>query len=231
MIGEQIFSIRGETTNGLKLSLEPHSMFYCKLALYGLNTGLLQGQMMNLDIAKDEVMRKVGRNLLLFQLLENALKYLVMNGELSGYFSELQSNQLKRSERVGKQTLGLVAGQFFDQNFRTNKDGGQLPEQISEPHLKIKIEFDVENDNFEVREKALSQLIAGRNELVHHFLKRIEQDYLESWIEASGYLDDQREQIIQELDYYRTHVASVKGLMKKISDFLSSEEGKKLFLS
>ena len=186
---------------------------------------------MNLDTAKDEVMRKVGRNLLLFQHLEYALKYLVINGELSGYSSELQSNQLKRSESVGKQTLGIVAGQFFDQNFRTNMDDNQLPEQVLEPYLKFKVELDAENDNFEAREKALSKLISGRNELVHHFLERIEQDSVESWLEASGYLDAQREEIIQEIDYYGTHVTSVKGLMKKVSDFLSSEEGRKLFLS
>jgi hypothetical protein len=67
------------------------------------------------------MMRKIGRNLLNFQQLENLLKFLVTHGEISGYASQLKLKQLKRSEAVGKQTLGKVAGQFFEQIFQLVK--------------------------------------------------------------------------------------------------------------
>lgn len=186
---------------------------------------------MDLQTATNDVMRKVGRNLLLFQQLENALKFLVMNGQISGYISDIQSNTLKRSEAVRKQTLGMVAGQFFEQNFSNNEGDEQLPEQLKEPHLKVKIQFDVENGNPEGKEELLSNLVSGRNDLVHHFLKRIEPESLDSWLEASDYLDVQRKEIIPELDYYTSHAASVKELRRGMSEFLNSEEGRKQFLS
>ena len=48
---------------------------------------------------------------------------------------------------------------------------------------------------------------------------------------AGDYLDDQREEIIPEMDYYTTHATSVKDLKRGMSEFLLSEEGRKQFLS
>jgi hypothetical protein len=173
----------------------------------------------------------VGQNLLLFQQLENALKFLVARGEISGYASQIRSLQKKRSETVAKQTLGAVSGQFFEQNFSTDVDNEQLPDQLKEPHLKVGFQFDVENENPESRKEALSSLVASRNYLVHHFLERIAPDTLESWLDTSEYLDGQREEIIPELDYYSTHASSVKDMGEEMAEFLSSEEGRKYFLS
>jgi len=72
-------------------------------------------------------------------------------------------------------------------------------------------------------------LVSGRNELVHHFLRRIEPGSLDCWIEAGDYLDRQRKEIIAELDYYMAHVASVKDLKRGMSEFLNSEEVRKKF--
>lgn len=68
---------------------------------------------MKLETAKNEMMQKIGRNLLNFQQLEKTLKLLVIHGEISGNPSNWKKIQLKRSQGVGKKTLGMVAGQFF----------------------------------------------------------------------------------------------------------------------
>mgnify|MGYP003625409837 CR=1 len=41
------------------------------------------------DLVAD-VLRKIGRNMMLFQQLEHLLKFIVANGNLSGYSSELE---------------------------------------------------------------------------------------------------------------------------------------------
>jgi len=45
---------------------------------------------MELEKAKNEVLRKIGRNMLLFQKLEQMLKYLITNGKVAGYASEIK---------------------------------------------------------------------------------------------------------------------------------------------
>lgn len=58
-----------------------------------------------LDLIKmrDEVFRKIGRNLLNFQKIELILKHLITNGRMSGYISELKANQERRAAEVHKQ--------------------------------------------------------------------------------------------------------------------------------
>ena len=68
---------------------------------------------MELEKAKDEVLRKIGRNMLLFQQLEHMLKYLIANGQFSGNVGEVKSNVERRAERVGKQTMGMLLGNIL----------------------------------------------------------------------------------------------------------------------
>ena len=175
--------------------------------------------------------RRIGRNLLNFQQLENLLKFLVTHGEISGYASQLESNKQKRSESVGKQTLGMVAGQFFEQNYSTCVDDEQLPEVVKEPYFRSKFQFDTENSNPKDKEERLSRLVAARNELVHHFLDRINPKSKKSLLEASDYLDRQREEIVIELEYYRNHAKSLQSLQKALSEYLQSDEGRDLFVN
>jgi hypothetical protein len=177
------------------------------------------------------MMRKIGRNLLNFQQLENLLKFLVTHGEISGYASQLKLKQLKRSEAVGKQTLGKVAGQFFEQNFSACEGDEQLPEAVKEPYFRARFQFDTESTNPKDKEERLSRLVVARNELVHHFLDRINPTSKKSLIEASDYLDSQREKIVLELEYYRNHVKSLRNLREAFSEYLQSDEGRNQFMN
>ena len=69
----------------------------------------------NLENARNEVLRKIGRNMLLFQQMEHMLKYLIANGQFSGNVGEIKANVEQRAERVCKQTMGMLAGQYLDE--------------------------------------------------------------------------------------------------------------------
>ena len=183
---------------------------------------------MSIQITEDDVFRKVGRNLLLFQRLENVLKFLVVHGGISGYASELESKHLRRSETVGKQTLGTVAGQFFEQNFSACDE--QLPTQVKEPYFSAKFELDVENANPEIKAENLSNLIDGRNDLVHHFLQRFKFNSLDGLIEAGNYLDCQHEDIMRDLNYFRKLMGQLQHLRRKYSEWMNSDEARQFFL-
>jgi len=53
----------------------------------------MQKEKADLDHTSKEVYRKIGRNVLFFQRLEYMIKYLIANGNIKGYISELHSIQ------------------------------------------------------------------------------------------------------------------------------------------
>ena len=179
---------------------------------------------MKLKTVKDEMLRKLGRNLLHFQQLEKILKFLVINGEISGNVSNMKQNQLKRSESVGKQTLGMVAGQFFEQNQSDLENDDPMPIESQKPYLRVRFQFDTENPDPEGKVEALSRLVAARNELVHHILDRVDLKSKQSLIDTNDHLDKQRDNINLELDYYRDLVASLHEGRRQCSELLMSDE-------
>ena len=60
---------------------------------------------------------------------------------------------------------------------------------------------------------------------------RINSTSKKSLLEASDYLDSQREKIILELEYYKNHVKSLRNLQKAFSEYLQSDEGRNLFMN
>ena len=74
-----------------------------------------------LEKLKDEVLLKIGRNVMLLQQMEHMLKCLVINGKLSGYPSELKTIQEQRKATIHNQTMGQVVGQFLENTFSALK--------------------------------------------------------------------------------------------------------------
>ena len=62
----------------------------------------------SLEDSVNEVLRKIGRNMLLFQNVEHLLKFIIANGSFSGYVSELSLKKEQRAASIQKQTLGQL---------------------------------------------------------------------------------------------------------------------------
>ena len=92
----------------------------------------------------DEVLRRIGRNLLLFQHIEHLLKQLMTGARIEGPVKSMQTNLDDRRARVHKQTLGQLVGQFVDDVFA---DAGERDEpetligrrMIRSDHLAIRL--------------------------------------------------------------------------------------------
>jgi hypothetical protein len=67
-----------------------------------------------LESLKNEVHRKLGRNIILFQKIELLLKFLLANSKISGYLDELKIIQERQNKIFEKQTLGQLVNQFFE---------------------------------------------------------------------------------------------------------------------
>lgn len=179
---------------------------------------------------KNEVMRKIGRNVLLYQQVEHVLKYLVSNGRISGDVSTMKSRHESRKSSVAKKTMGTVAGDFFTEIFAEEDSFDSLPENPSAVHLSISFRIETEEKHFELRRDAIASLVADRNELIHHLIPKLNTESIDSWLETDRDLDLQREKILPELEYLQTVAKQFSDMRKDLGEYLLSAEGRGHFL-
>ena len=185
---------------------------------------------MELLEVKNEVMRKIGRNVLLYQQVEHVLKYLVSNGRISGDVSTIKSSHESRKSTVAKKTMGTVAGDFFAEIFGEEESFDNLPENPSTVHLSISLRIETEEKHFELRRDAIASLVADRNALIHHLMPKLNTESIESWLETDRDLDLQREKILPELEYLQTVAKQFSEMRKDLGEYLLSAEGRRHFL-
>lgn len=183
---------------------------------------------MTIEQSKNEVLRKIGRNVMLFQQLEQLLKFIITNGSISGYASELESNQKQKNESIKKQTMGQLVGQYL----KTTHSAEELIDDAKEfKEAFISFKFQIESDSvyYETKKADLSKMVFERNELIHHVLPRFDLNSLESCIELEYQLDNQKEKIIHEINDLEQKIKHLQEVKKALVDFIDSDEGKKQF--
>ncbi|MDO9270555.1 MAG: hypothetical protein Q7T96_15740 [Methylobacter sp.] len=178
---------------------------------------------------RDEVFRKIGRNLLNFQKIELMLKHLITNGRMSGTMSEFKENQEQQATAVHRQTMGKLVGQFIENTFSELDDSPQSTAEPKEPYISFSFTVNADADFYENKRQALKSLVDDRNDLIHHLLPRFNPDSLDSCLEIEQYLDLQRERLIPEYDHLKSLIERLEEAKKIHADFLSSEEGIKQF--
>jgi len=175
---------------------------------------------LELKVAKDEVIYRVGRNVLLFQQMEHILKYLVANGSISGYSSELLSRHEKHKDSVSKRTLGMVVGDFLD-----NAEPAATPDELREPHFAFTYSPEI---TIETRAEVES-LVLERNKLIHHFLVGVDAESVDSYREAARLLEHQKHRLTNVISDLLGYANGLRDMRKELAEFLMSDEFEKLF--
>ena len=178
---------------------------------------------------RDETLRKIGRNVVLFQELENILKFLASAQHPSLPLSEAKRTREMRAAAIQVKTLGQVAGQVVEELFVTSDTESSAPEVITEPWLAFSFRVDGDPADIEERRRTLKSLIEERNDLVHHVLSRWDPRDVESCRALSAELDEQRRSIIAEIERYSAFANTLKEGARELQDFIDSEDGKRYF--
>jgi hypothetical protein len=181
--------------------------------------------------AKDEVLRKIGRNVLLFQQMELALKALVGTFNISGYASELKAKQASKIESIKTQTMGQLIGEYAEHNSLDQNDNNGEPENLKKPYfsLSFRVETDIETHT---KQKALmASIVKERNDLIHHFLPTYESTSINGCKSAHNRLDEQADRVRTEINNFRAILTSFDEARKDMADFLGSKEGKEYIVS
>lgn len=181
---------------------------------------------------RNEVFRKVGRNLYIFQQIETLLKHLNVITDLSGPVSQIQAITERKVNKSYKSSMGPLVKNLVE-NIYTTAERIKLEEdeighlgEINEPHVRTRFNIETTPEYIATRDKALKALVDERNQLVHHLYTNVKHDSVERFIEIDSILDEQRERIIAEHEYLRVMVKEFADAAKAHDDFIHSTEGK-----
>lgn len=176
---------------------------------------------------RNEVLRKIGRNVVIFQELESILKFLASIQHPSTPMSATKAIQEERAESIRVKTLGQVAGLVMEELFAASDSKSSSAAEITEPWLGFS--FRIANDPAEIEEsrRTLKELIEARNELVHHLLSRWNLHDAESCSALSVELDGQRARIIREIERFRAYATTVREMARELQAFIDSDDGKR----
>ncbi|QFU21858.1 hypothetical protein FM038_006625 [Shewanella eurypsychrophilus] len=175
----------------------------------------------------DDVLRKVGRNVVLFQQLEQLLKFVVANGNLVGFASELKTLKEAQENKVNKQTMGTLVGQYVENSNPESDTQSTELEEMDEAYFSFNFRIECDDDYYKSRKEALAQLVTERNDLIHHLLPRFDMQSAQSCRALSKELDEQSDKIRLEINRLKATAKAINDGRKEMVAYFQSEEGRK----
>lgn len=152
--------------------------------------------------ARDELFRRIGRNVVAFQYLEVTLRSMIpaLSNKLT--LKELQTGRNKISRKHKKSPLGNLADDYHQKVFSKNVPDETVSDEVSsEPTLAFGVRIQVPPETEAQRKRELMKLIAERNRLIHKDLVSVDLDSRQECQKLSGRLDEQYTRIRRWLDY------------------------------
>lgn len=182
----------------------------------------------------DEVLRRVGRNLVIFQQIEWFLKFILENGN-STYILPQGAGASVGTSVVGgrhaQQTLGaLVRNYLSDVLVEAGLDipESELPE-TAQCAFRFKFTREVEGAFVQRMRADLKLMTEQRNELVHHFLPRWKPGNETALNDALAYLDVQRDKVSPMFDHLKEISLRIEQGRRSMADLLASPEFERQF--
>jgi hypothetical protein len=172
----------------------------------------------------DEVLRRIGRNLVIFQQVEHALKFLTTHARFHAPASQFADRFAKHAESIGKKSMGDLAGKLTD-TVLTPDEREATPDAIDEAWFGFRFTIETDAESVARHEAELRELVDRRNELVHHFLPRWQVALGGDADAALAWLDAQREVAAGMLDRLQGWASTLETGRKEHAAFLASGEG------
>ena len=173
---------------------------------------------------KDEVLCKIGRNLLIFQQIEGLLKMILGNSKVQGYARELALYQEQRINGMQKDMLGQLISRYFAEILSPSDKEPQGPRDLAEPWLSSSFKITSDGIFAKAQFEAFEMMREERNRLVHHFLPYWQPDSSENLIQASDYLDKQREKILPVWEHLKAVAETMQQARQELAGYAASNE-------
>jgi hypothetical protein len=157
----------------------------------------------SIDAIRDEVLRKIGRNVVLFQQLECLMKAVVANKNIAAPASTITQVRATKHAEFENHTMGQLVGKLQKDLYVTTDDDADsaTPDEISEPWISFSFRIQSDAAFVDSRSKALSELVASRNDLVHKLLPRWQMESADSCKDLENHLDAQAISVRAEISW------------------------------
>jgi OST-HTH/LOTUS domain len=186
----------------------------------------------NVFTIQREVQRKLGRNLLRLQQYEKLAKFLVAEQTIAGNADDLDNAQSLRHESVANKTLGQVVGELVGNFIAPAKsttdsiDNDEDECNLTLPFVQTSFRIEFSDEDFKRTQQKLADLVALRNELVHHFLDKHDLMTEPGCLAADTYRDECFKQIDAywiELQQWAKHSDDLR---TKLASYMKTPEFK-----
>lgn len=190
------------------------------------------------DVAKElqrDVQRLLGRCLLRLQQYERLLKALIAEQHVSVTATAIQAPQADRGAETARKTLGNLVKEFLATYAVTGKNGAD-DEGIPLPSgggASLSISFHAEFPEAEYARLTndLKELVALRNNLVHHFILQHDLWSTDGCRRAQNALNAAYGRIDQSLEMLRTLTEEKEAVRRMFAEYVQTEAFKDAFLN
>jgi hypothetical protein len=173
---------------------------------------------------QQEVQRELGRALLRFQQLENALKVLVVGRFASAIPENFEKGLEGRTVEVMGSPLGWLKDELLERYVRPQGavvDEREIDKAAAKGHVAFRHQLSIPHADHSRLKEHLTAVHARRNQLVHHFLDSFDLKTPDSCRDAQAYLgethrllDINQKELLQLAEW----VAGVQGVLARFME-------------
>ena len=145
---------------------------------------------------RDVAFQKIGRNLVNFQQLERALKFIIARSDLRGYASEAAKVLHDKEKDVDRKALGWLVQDFFKRVYSSHSSHDGPAEERDEVWMSTSLRIESNKNLIREQRRHLRELVKERNLLVHRLLGNFDPDSVESCEKLIQLLDQQVDRLV-----------------------------------
>ena len=174
---------------------------------------------------KEEVLRRIGRNVVNFQYLEATLRSMIPSLANEGTLKDWQSNLTATTRRHKKSSLGDLAGTFLESVFSVADESlVDTDESLREIKFRVSLQLDTTAEQEAEQRKALLTLVRERNRLIHRDALDVDLSSPEQCAQLSAQLDEQNERIRAQLLHLNSLRQAHREAHEELVPFMQTDE-------
>jgi hypothetical protein len=179
-----------------------------------------------------EIEQRVGRNLLLYQRIENALKQMLLVSSSEGSPTDHEQRSAARFAKVMRLNMGDAVGAVFDQVLTAEPRDQPVKHDPNEIWVRMSITIEPPREQpglFEALRERCKAVVDQRNDLVHHFLRQARFEAAGEVAAVVETLDKQHAAALARRRELLGYLESLKAFRQEHADYFNSELGRSDF--
>lgn len=139
------------------------------------------------------VQQLLGRCMLRFQQYERLMKAILANHEISGSIDAIDTAHARQAAKFSGKSLGQLTNALFQTYIvHSEAEPNHLPANkvpIDRPSITIRSSIEMPVDHWHETKTAIEELVALRNDLVHHLIERFDVWTEDGCVKAENHLE------------------------------------------